>query len=168
MLVKIVMELEDIPGQLLKALEPIARFGGNIQSIMHQREKKTPLGRIPVMLVFEIKDRARLNKVLAALKARGIGVTQLGESLRAIKGTVILIGHIIHTDIRDTIDRLNALDGVRVSDFSMAVSEVGRESTARMAITAADMRKRDMALRKLEEISRKKNLLLIPSLEEEE
>ncbi|MEM3519466.1 MAG: hypothetical protein QXT22_03490, partial [Candidatus Hadarchaeales archaeon] len=105
---------------------------------------------------------------LAALKDRGIRVTQLGESLKAVKATVVLIGHIIHTDIRDTIDRLNALNGVRVSDFSMAVSEIGTESAARMTITAADMKKRNLALQKLEEISRKKNLLLILSLEEEE
>jgi ACT domain-containing protein len=162
------MELEDVPGQLLRALEPIARFGGNIQSIMHQRERKTPLGRLPVMLVFEIRDKPRLNKVLAALRARGIAVTRLGESVRATKATALLIGHIIHTDIRDTVDRLNHLRGVRVSDLSLAMSELGKESSARVTITAEDETCANVALQKLREIAKRKNLLLITSLEAEE
>jgi ACT domain-containing protein len=160
-----VMELEDVPGQLLRALEPIARFGGNIQSIVHQRERKTPLGRLPVMLVFEIRDKQRLSKLLAALRARGITVTQLGESVRAIKTAALLIGHIIHTDIRDTVDRLNDLRGVRVSDLSLAMSELGKESSARITITADDEARANIALRRLQETAERKNLLLITSLE---
>lgn len=163
-MVKIVLELDDIPGQLLRSLEPIAKFGGNIQAIMHQREKKTPLGKVPVMLVFEIKDRARLERVLAALKARRITVTQLGEAVKMVKSEIILIGHIIHTNIRDTIERLNEISGVRVSDFSLAVSEVGKESSARIMVTATDMKKAEKALMRLKEICRQKDLLMISSL----
>lgn len=162
------MELEDVPGQLLRALEPIARFGGNIQSIMHQRGRKTPLGRLPVTLVFEIGDRPRLNKLLAALRARGITVTQLGESVRAVKSTVLLVGRVIHMDIRNTVDRLNDLQGIRVSDLSLAMGEPGRESSARMTITADDEMRASFALQKLQEISKRKNLLLITSLGVEE
>lgn len=167
MRVKMVMELEDVPGQLMKALEPVARLGGNIQSIMHQREKKTPLGKIPVMVVFEITDKPRLNKLLGVLKSNGIVVTQLGESVRAVKSTVLLVGHIIHTDVRDTIDRLNDVRGVRVSDLSLAMSELGKESSARLTVTAADEKSVGKALKRLEEIAKRKNMLLITSLEVE-
>ena len=159
------MELEDVPGELLKALEPISRFGGNIQSIMHQRERKTPLGRVPVMLIFEIGDRSRLNRILAALRARGVRVTQLGEREGAVRATALLVGHIIHTDIRDTIERLNALRGVRVSDLSLAMGEPGQESAARMTITADDERRVNLALSNLQRISDRKKLLMITSLE---
>jgi ACT domain-containing protein len=162
--VKIVMELEDVPGQLLKALEPISRFGGNIQSIMHQRERKTPLGRVPVMLVFEVADRVRLNRILAALEDAGVLVTQLGEREGAVRATALLIGHIIHTDIRDTIDRLNALKGVRVSDVSLAMGEPGGESTARMTITADDEERANAAISGLQRIADRKKLLMITSL----
>ncbi|MFQ6129189.1 MAG: ACT domain-containing protein [Candidatus Hadarchaeaceae archaeon] len=164
MLVRIVMELEDVPGQLLKALEPISHFGGNIQSIMHQRERKTPLGRVPVMLVFEVGERARLNRILAALRARGVRVTQLGEREGAVRATALLVGHIIHTDIRDTIERLNALRGVRVSDLSLAMGEPGQESAARMTITADDERRVNLALSNLQRIADRKKLLMITSL----
>jgi len=165
LLVRIVMELEDVPGQLLKALEPISRFGGNIQSIMHQRERKTPLGRVPVMLVFEVGERARLNRILAALRARGVRITQLGEREGAVRATALLIGHIIHTDIRDTIERLNALKGARVSDLSLAMGEPGQESAARMTITADDERRVNLALSNLQRIADRKKLLMITSLE---
>lgn len=158
------MELEDVPGQLLKALEPISHFGGNIQSIMHQRERKTPLGRVPVMLVFEVGERARLNRILAALRARGVRVTQLGEREGAVRATALLVGHIIHTDIRDTIERLNALRGVRVSDLSLAMGEPGQESAARMTITADDERRVNLALSNLQRIADRKKLLMITSL----
>lgn len=164
MLVKIVMELEDVPGQLLKALEPISRFGGNIQSIMHQRERKTPLGRVPVMLVFEIRNKARMNQILNELKTRGVRVTQLGEREGAVRATALLVGHIIHTDIRDTIDRLNALKGVMVSDLSLAMGAPNKESAARMTITADDEKRADLAISVLRRIADRKKLLMITSL----
>jgi ACT domain-containing protein len=168
MLVRIVMEFDDVPGQLVKVLEPIARFGGNIKSIMHQRERKTSLGKLPVMLVFEIKDKPTLNKLLVALRENGVTITQLGESLHAVKTTAVLIGHIINTDVRDTIDRLNGLRGVRVSDLSLAMSETGTESSSRMTITANDEKCAGIAMKKLREIAQRKDLLLITSFGGEE
>lgn len=165
MLVKIVMELEDVPGQLLKALEPISRFGGNIQSIMHQRERKTPLGRIPVMLIFEIGDRSRLNKILAALRARGVRVIQVGEREGAVRTTAMLVGH--QRDIREAIDRLGALEGVRVSDLSLAMGGLGQESAARMTITTEDEESANLAISNLRRMTERKKLLLITSLEAE-
>lgn len=165
MRVKIVMELEDVPGQLLKALEPISRFGGNIQSIMHQRERKTPLGRVPVMLIFEIGDRVRLNRILTALRARGVRITQLGEREGAVRTTVLLIGHIIHTDIMGTIDSLNAMGGVMVSDLNLAMGAPGKESSARMTITAGDEKRAGLAISNLRRIADRKKLLMITSIE---
>ncbi|MEW6222141.1 MAG: ACT domain-containing protein [Candidatus Hadarchaeota archaeon] len=165
MLVKIVMELQDVPGQLLRALEPISRLGGNIHSIMHQRERKTPLGRIPVTLVFEVGDRARLNKMLAAIRAMGVTITQLGEGAGNVQTVVMLVGHIINTDARDTINRLNAVKGVRVSDLSLVVGGRGQESVARMTITANEEKNSRAAVSMLQKIANEKKLLLLTSLE---
>lgn len=165
MLVKMVMELEDVPGQLIKGLEPIARFGGNIKSIMHQRERKTPLGRLPVMLIFEVRDRPMLKRILAALKAEGMRITQLGEREREVRKIVLLVGHIVHTDIRDTIDRLNAIKGVMVSDLNLAVGSPGRESSARMTIAADNKEQVGLAISRLRTIADSKKLLLMTSIE---
>ncbi|MGQ9787966.1 MAG: amino acid-binding protein [Candidatus Hadarchaeaceae archaeon] len=165
MLVKMVMELEDVPGQLLKGLEPIARFGGNIKSIMHRRERKTPLGRLPVMLIFEVRDQATLKRILAALKQEGVRVTQVGEREGEIVTTVLLVGHIVHTDIRQTIDQLNAIKGVNVSELNLAVGNLGHESSARMIIAADDKERSMRAISKLRDIAERRNLLLVTSIE---
>ena len=160
------MELADVSGQLVKVLEPISRFGANIQSVLHQRERKTPLGRIPVTVIFEVDERAKFNRIVATLRKMGIHIIQIGEREGMIKSTVLLIGHIIHTDVRDTIDRLNAIKGVMVSDLSLAMGAVGEESAARVTIAAVDDARAKAALLKLGEIAARKKLLMIKLLGE--
>jgi ACT domain-containing protein len=77
----------------------------------------------------------------------------------------MLVGHIIHTDARDTIDRLNAIKGVRVSDMSLAMGGPKQESSARMTITADDGKRALSAVSMLKKIAEKKDLLLLTSLE---
>jgi ACT domain-containing protein len=159
------MELEDVPGQLVKVLEPISRFGGNILNVLHERDRKTPLGRVPVRVVFEVDERVKLNRIVGALRSMGVRITRVGEREGAVRSTVLLIGHIIHTDIRDTVDRLNELRGVRISDLSLAMGAIGQESAARVTITADDGDRARAALSRLEKIAKGKRLLMITSLE---
>ena len=160
------MELEDVPGQLIKVLEPISRFGANIQNVVHQRERKSPLGRVPVTVIFDVGERARFNEIMATLRGMGVRITRVGEKEGAVKKTTLLVGHIIHTDLRDTIDRLNAIEGVVASDLSLAMGEAGKESAARLTITADDEKRSELAFSTLEKIAARKKLLMIKSLEE--
>lgn len=164
---KLVMELKDVPGQLLNALEPIARFGGNIQSIIHQRERRTPIGRIPVILVFEIRDKSGLRKILDSLKSRDIVVSQIGEKIHTTKRTVLLLGHIVHADIRIFVDKINSFPGVRVLDLSLAMGGVGGESSARVTLTSDSEARARAAIDWISKFSKQKNLILITSLEGE-
>ena len=159
------MELEDVPGQLVKVLEPISRFGGNIRNVLHERERKTPLGRVPVRVVFEVDEKVKLNRIVGALRSMGVRITRVGEKEGAVRSTVLLVGHIIHTDIRDTIDRLNELRGMRISDLSLAMGAIGQESAARVTITVDDEARARVALSRLEKIAEGKKLLLVTSLE---
>ena len=59
------LELQDIPGQLLLALQPLSENKANIISVVHHRENMTPRGMIPVRLMVEIdpfQDRASPDK----------------------------------------------------------------------------------------------------------
>ena len=47
------LELVDEPGELLRALEPVAENGGNLLSIFHERGNVTPRGHIPVEVDLE-------------------------------------------------------------------------------------------------------------------
>jgi ACT domain-containing protein len=72
----------------------------------------------------------------------------------------------VHADIRQLVDRLNGIPGLMVSDLSLMMGEPGGESSARLSVAARDRESLQMAVRSLEEFSRRKNLLLIPSAEE--
>ncbi|MCS4541518.1 MAG: hypothetical protein HY929_04240 [Euryarchaeota archaeon] len=165
MLISLDLELKDIPGQLVSALKPIAKFGGNIVSIVHLREKKTLRGYIPVHFVFEIEDGEKLKKLLKTYQESDIRVLAVNEAARREKTTVILIGHVVDTDARDTIDRLNEIQGVMVADLDLEMPHPEKESSARMTIEATSKKEIDLALKKLDEVAQKKNLLVIKSLE---
>ncbi len=161
MLVRVEMELEDKPGQLVRVLEPVARFGGNIQSVVHLREKKTPLGRLPVTVVFEIPDREKLERLLETFRGMGIRITQVGEREWTAKTTILLLGHVVHSDLQKLIDALNTMGGVRVSDLSLAMRGPGMESAARMSLVAESSERLSQALSLVEEMASKMELLSV-------
>ncbi|MDI6902278.1 MAG: amino acid-binding protein [Methanocellales archaeon] len=154
------LELKDIPGQLVLALQPISDFEGNIVSVVHHRDKKTPRGMIPVQVTFEI-DGAKVSDLIDKLKSGGIIVARVGEERLRERRAVILIGHIIHSDIRDTIDQIDATGYAEVMDLAMSMPGIDQRSSARLVINAAGKREMESAVELLRNIAREKDLLLI-------
>lgn len=161
---RIEMELEDVPGQLIEALEPISRFGANIQNVVHQRERKTPLGRVPVTVIFDVDDREKLDRIVELLEESGVRIARLGEREAAAREVLLMVGRVIGADIRKIVDRLGSLEGVRVSDLSLAMGRAGEESATRVTVEATDDDRMREALSHLEEIGMEKGLLIIKSL----
>ncbi len=159
------VELEDTPGQLLRALEPISKHGGNIISIVHIRDEKRPSRRLCVHLVMDVHDRETLEVILEELKSRGIGIARVGEDVRKERLTLLLIGHVVDTDLRDTIDRLNAIEGVLVSDLSLAMTHPEAESSAIVSIEVSQGTDTEKLMAAIEEIAREKKLEIVRSLE---
>ncbi|KXA93706.1 hypothetical protein AKJ40_01465 [candidate division MSBL1 archaeon SCGC-AAA259M10] len=158
---RIEMELEDTPGQLVKVLKPVSRYGANIQNVVHKREEMTPLGRVPVTVIFEVKQEGRLQKILDEVKEAGAKITRVGEEEAAVRAVVLLVGDIIGTDVRDSLDRINSIKGAKVSDLNLAIGESDEEHSARVIIWATDKEKLQSAVLKLKEIAEEKNLLVI-------
>lgn len=154
------MELEDTPGQLLKVLKPISRHGANIQNVVHQREELTPLGKVPVTVIIDVKED-HLEEIVEEIKEVGARITQVGEEEAAVRAVVLLVGEIIETGIRDSIERLNSIEGAKVADLNLAIGESGEEPSARIIIWAIDQESLKSAISKLKEISSEKNLLVI-------
>ena len=46
MRINLVLELLDVPGQLIKILEPISMLGANLITIIHKRDYKSENGRL--------------------------------------------------------------------------------------------------------------------------
>ncbi|MCQ6962267.1 amino acid-binding protein [Methanolobus chelungpuianus] len=154
------LELKDIPGQLVLALKPVSEFKGNLISVVHHHEKRTPRGKIPVQLVFEIKSD-HLDNIISLLEESGISVVSVDEKRYLEHGAVILIGHIVHTDIKDTIDKIDNTGYAEVVDLNLAMPRINRPSSASLKIDAVSKQHMSAAIELLKSIAKEKDLLVI-------
>lgn len=158
MIVTMTLELSDKPGELLSALEPVADNGGNIVSVTHQRGEVTPRGTLPVEITFEIVEE-RLQEVLDSLQEMGIRVAKFGEEKFHESMTVVLVGHIVRTDVTDTIESIEA-EGVKIVDFSLAMpDEAGETSSARLVVNATCQDKLEKAVETIDGVCERKDLV---------
>jgi len=128
-----------ISRQLVLALSPISELHGNIMSVVHQHEEKTPRGMIPVQITFEI-DQGVLAELTDRLEKSGVGVARVGEERLRSSVSVVLIGHIIHSDIGDTIDRIDRTGFAEVVDLSLSMPAIEKTSSAYLVINAEGRR----------------------------
>jgi len=158
MIVTMTLELSDKPGELLKALQPVADQGGNIVSVTHQRGEVTPRGTLPVEVTFEVVEE-RLQKVLDSLQEMGIRVAKFGEEKFHESITVVLVGHIVETDVTDTIQSVES-EGVKIVDFSLAMPDESEEtSSARLVVNATCQDKLEQAVETIDEVCERKDLV---------
>jgi len=153
----LIVELEDKPGQLLRVLEPIAKNGGNIVGIFHQRGKRTPLNRIPVEISFTAESK-KAEKIIEELQ-KDFLIRQFGK-LRSAVVSILLIGHVIHTDLSDTIRRVDSSDAECV-ELNITMPEREELSTAMVTITAKSEEALEMALERLRKTCREKGILVV-------
>jgi len=160
------LELEDRPGQLLQALEPLSNYGANVISIMHIREKeKIRKGKLSVHFVIDVENEKVLEEIASQLSRRNINILRMGEEVRKKKVAVLIVGHVVDTDLRDSIDRINDLDGVMVSDMSLTMPQPEKESSALFYIEHSSQVERKVILSRLWEIAEEKELQIIRGLE---
>ncbi|HTX61631.1 MAG TPA: ACT domain-containing protein [Methanobacterium sp.] len=159
MRLNLVLELLDVPGQLLDVLNPIGRLGANIVAIIHQRDVKTERGTVPVQITIE-GDKDTLNKVLSVIEDAGIQIIQVDGILRKEKITTIMVGNIIDKDVKDTVKLLNRIEGVRVADLDLKMSDHPEKSASRIVIEAEQGRKKEVMAR-IKEIGHLKGFMVI-------
>ncbi|MGQ4556601.1 amino acid-binding protein [Halobellus sp. GM3] len=157
------LELADEPGQLLAALQPISENGGNLLSIFHERGNVTPRGRIPVEVDVEATP-ARFEAIVAALREAGVNVVQAGAEHYAEELVVLLVGHLVDTDLSDTLQRIEKHPSTSIDDLSMTAPE-GRSdvSSARLRMATRTGETAD-ALSVVEEIAAEKDLHVVEPL----
>jgi ACT domain-containing protein len=153
------LELKDIPGELIKALTPISKLGANIISVIHLREQKSN-GRVPVKVVIDDLEDNKLKKIIDELEKQDVIVAKIGNDERKINLDVVVIGHVVDTDVRDTIDRINEIG--LVIDLDLVMPDPFKESSARMRIVI-DKEKLEGLYNLLDKISKEKDLLFIKS-----
>ena len=157
------LELDDEPGELLAALEPIADNGGNLLSIFHERGNLTPRGRIPVEVDLEATPE-RFETIVEALRAAGVNVIQAGQERYSEEVTILLVGHLVDTDLSDTLSQLRAEADSRVADLSLSAPQgVDDESSARVRLKT-DQGAVEETLRAVRSVADQKDLRVIEPL----
>lgn len=162
MKVDMTLELKDVPGSLLRALEPISGYGGNIVSVLHSRSGRGP---VEVHVGFTIKDQETLDLVKKELKKQSVrfsGISVEGKRYYSKKSlSLIMIGHIIDRDMQDSIDRINKLGLVSAADVSMPAPE---EKSSVMFEIEVDNGKAEKLDGVIQRICEEKKFLLITSI----
>jgi len=154
----LILELQDIPGQLVSILSPISGLGANLVTVIHKRENKNEKGLIPVQITLE-GDQSNLNRVIEKLSEMGITILEIDGVVRKEKLTVLLIGHVINTNIKDTMDKINQLSGVSIVDFEVKLT--GESESSAKFVLESDFNMKDKVNEKISEIASEKNLLMI-------
>ena len=158
MRLNLVLELMDVPGQLVKVLEPIGSLGANLVTVIHKRDYKTESGKVPVQLTLE-GELEDLKNVVKRFEEMGFTITQMDDVILKEKISTIFFGHIIDNDLRDTMDRINDLDGVAIVGCEIKLDGEDR-STALLNIEA-DIGLKQFIFDKIEEIAEEKDILVI-------
>ncbi len=159
-MITIDIELKDKPGELLKILTPISRHGANVISIIHSREEKRG-GKVPVRIVIDVDDKEKLKKILEDLEKEGAIIKKIDGKDKKVYLDVVVIGHVVDTDVRDTIDRINEIG--LVEDLDLIMPHPDKESSAMMRIIV-DEDKIEELFYLFEELEKEKGLLFIKSI----
>ncbi|MCQ6253866.1 ACT domain-containing protein [Methanocaldococcus sp.] len=159
-MITIDIELKDKPGELLKVLTPISKYGANIISVIHSREDKRG-GKVPVRIVIDIEDYEKLKKILEDLEKEGAIIKKIDGKDKKVYLDVVVIGHVVDTDIKDTIDRINEIG--LVEDLDLIMPHPDKESSAIMRIII-DKDKINELFYLFDKLEKEKNLFFIKSI----
>jgi len=157
--------MKDAPGQLVAALKPISDVGGNIIAVIHQRDPGSDEDTLVVQIVLELPE-GRLGELVTILKHQGVHIQRIGEERFLYQRTVILIGHLMHTNLSDTVDRIDTTGFAEVSELSMRMPAINERSSSRLTIKSVTKDDMEKAISILRSVASEKDLLLIEPLEE--
>ena len=157
------LELVDEPGALLNALEPIADNGGNLLSIFHERGNLTPRGHIPVEVDLEATPE-RFEGIVEALREAGINVIQAGAERYSEAVTVVLSGHLINTDLSDTVSRIQDATNATVTDLSLSAPEGTEDASSARIRLATEQDATEGVIDTVREVAGEKDLRVIEPL----
>jgi ACT domain-containing protein len=159
------LELQDTPGQLIHILTPVSDLGGNVMSVVHHHDKKTFRNTVPVSVIFDIEER-KLEELQKRLEKSGVTVVRIGKMRLRARTHILLIGHIIHTDLRHTIDEIDGTGFAEVQDLSLSMPAIDGPSSAVVTIMATGNEELKKSVEILKDIAERKDLLVIVPIDQ--
>lgn len=156
------LELVDEPGELLRALSPIAENGGNLLSIFHERGSLTPRGRVPVEVDLEATPE-RFETIVSALRDGGVNVIQAGAERYGEELSIVFVGDLVETDLSDTLSRLDSTSA-SVADVALSATDGTDEPSSARIRLATQTGERERVLETVHAVADEKDLLVIEPL----
>ncbi|MDT8357444.1 MAG: amino acid-binding protein [Methanomicrobiaceae archaeon] len=160
------LEIKDVPGQLLSALKPVSEVGGNIIAVIHQRDPTTTSDVVDVQIMLEVPDQ-QLDRLIDLIRQQGVNIIRINEERLLVRHSVLLIGHLMHTDLSDTVDRIDSSGYAEVAELTLAMPAIDEPSSAKITLKSANLEEMKKALDILREIAGEKDILMIEPLEDE-
>lgn len=157
------LELVDKPGELLRALRPISEKGGNLLSIFHERGNVTPRGHIPIEIDVEATPE-QYEAIVEAFRNEGINVIQAGTERYSETLILILSGHIIDTDLSDTLTRIRETTSSSITELSVVAPAGTKDISSARLHLAVEEGKVNATLSEVRTIATQKGLNIIEPL----
>ncbi|MCL7413454.1 MAG: amino acid-binding protein, partial [ANME-2 cluster archaeon] len=125
---------------------------------------RTPSGAIPVQVVFQLTSGS-LDDIIDNLEQNDMRVVSVDKKYRVESVTLILIGHIVHSDMGDTIDRIDSTGFAEVVNVSISMPGIDAPSSASIVISASGKAELAEAVNILKRVAMQKDLLVIEPIE---
>ncbi|HET6404237.1 MAG TPA: hypothetical protein VFH78_06280 [Candidatus Thermoplasmatota archaeon] len=154
------LELRDSPGQLSAALATISRFGGNVQSVLHEHGKKRG-DWIPVRVVIDV-PKENIDALLAGLKEEH-RVISVSGAMATMPFAFLLLGHVFESHVHEVTDAVFAA-GAEVRTFKAEIESRERPSAALLEIAASSPEALRDARARVAEMARAKGLTYVEAL----
>jgi ACT domain-containing protein len=140
-------------------------LGGNIKTVIHEHDHTAGSDVLSVQVVIEIPAEL-VENLITRLRNEGINVLRLGEERMGYRQTVILIGHLVHTDLGDTVDQIDRTGFAEVTHMSLAMPAISERTSAQFVIKSLTREHMHQAMQILRKVARQKEFLLIEPLED--
>lgn len=141
----------DRPGQLLKALEPVAKNGGNIISIIHDRNKVSGKYAL-VSLIADFPSRTHFIKTREELKKLGISIAKSEEVVEKEDLSILIIGRF---------DLNNIMGNEKIQIVDVELSKPSSEETCMRLHLEIPKESVEEIFSLLREIAERENALII-------
>ncbi len=158
------LELSDEPGELLRALRPIADGDGNLLSVLHERGDLTPRGQVPVTVEFRCPT-TRFESIIESLDEAGVTVAQVDRESYADRLAVLLVGHVVESDLSETLTTVERSPAASVVDLSLSAPEGTDEVSAARLVLGVSNGDTGEALSAVRSVAERKGLQLLTPVE---
>lgn len=157
------LELLDRPGELRRALDPIAAHDGNLRSVFHERGNVTPRGHIPVEVDLAATPD-QFDAIVTALRETDVTVVKAGSQRYTEDVMVVLVGDLIDSDLSDTLSRFEQSTAASVRDVTLAAPEGTAGTSSARVHLATEAGTTAETLATLREIATEKGFVVVEPL----